>query len=96
MSFKEIQCHVIICDGCGCGNDNGDFTPHYPAGSTADMTGLQDAGWHIGENGGKDYCEDCRATVEHDHIFEGFKCAICHADEPLDTSGICRPVGGKS
>jgi hypothetical protein len=93
MSLKPIQCSILVCDGCGDGDDNGDFVPHYAAGATADMSPLQDGGWYAsGKPEGPDYCEDCRKTVPHDHIFEEFVCEICHADQPLDTSGICRAV----
>lgn len=84
MSFKEVTCRLLVCDGCGADDDKGDFIPHYQAGEPLpDYRG----DWYIGGGPeGKDYCEDCRKSVEHQHVFSGGECDICEAEELLGTS----------
>ena len=75
MSYKKIQCEVIVCDGPDCAEEyeNGDYTPHFSDGSDAGFhydNGDPDSWQKVGASHfcrshrvPTDYCENCEELI---------------------------------
>lgn len=87
MSNKTIECHIVVCDGCGEGMTNqSGYVCHWE--NTGDIE--RDDEWAQFDE--KDYCEGCREIVAHKHRFDDGYCEMCRIDEE-DVTVELSPTG---
>lgn len=88
MSVVEQTCYLLKCDGCGVGDDGGDFIPHWDSASEARKEVDPDSESWLLNFDGKDYCYRCRRDVVHEHKWDDGVCEICDTFEPEPEDAI--------